>query len=198
MGDPVATNILKSNATVWYAPAGEALPDETSVAAGGDWGGNWERIGYTAAPLIWTLTDERAVIEVQEERIALDEYGTRFESMLATELSELTADYLALLMGGTVSTTSAGASQKGYEQLDIDPGFILTKYIIGFEGVRQIADGSNQPLRVFAEKSTFKINGDVEFDSKSDTYTRLPIMLRVLKGTNYALRFQRVTAAAMS
>lgn len=198
MGDPVVSNILKSNARVWYAPAGEALPDETTVAAEGDWGGNWERVGYTAAPLVWTLTDERAVVEVQEERFALDEYGTRFESTLSTELAEVTGDYLALLMGGIVSTTAAGSSQKGYEQLDIDPSFILTKYIVGFEGLRQLANGTTQPIRVFAERATFKINGDVEFDSKSDTYTRLPVMLRVLKGSTYPLRFQRVTAAATS
>lgn len=196
MGTPAATNILKSGAWVYYAAVGEAVPDETTVAAGTTWGGNWARIGYTAAPLVWTLEDERALIEVEEELIAVDEHRIKFGSMIATELAEVTADYYALLFGGTVSTTSAGSSQKGYEELDLNPTSLLTKYALGFEGVRQIADGSTQPLRVFTQKSTFRINGETEFSQKTDTYSKIPIAMRVLKGSTYPLRFQRVTAAA--
>lgn len=198
MGTPTATNIMKSGAIVYYAALGEALPDETTVAAGASWGGNWARIGYTGAPLVWTIEDERALINVEEELMALDEHRISFNSMLKTEMAEITGDHLALLLGGTVSTTAAGASQKGYEELDIDPTSLLTKYIVGFEGERIIADGSTQPLRVFAEKMTWKVAGDVTFTKKSDTYVKLPIEARILKGTNYALRFQRVTAAATS
>lgn len=198
MGTPSVTNILKTGAIVWYAPYGEAIPDETTVAGAASWGGNWARIGYTAAPLIQNHEDERMLIEVEEELWALDEHRTKAGGMLTTELSEITADYYALLFGGTVSTTVAGASQKGFEQLDINPTSLITKYALGFEGLYQIADGSTQPIRVFAEKATFKINGDTEWSQKTDTYSKIPIAMRVLKGTNYPLRFQRITAAATS
>lgn len=198
MGAVSATEIMKSGAIVYYAALGESLPDETSIAAGADWAGNWTRIGYTGDPLVWTIEDERAVIKVEEELMDLDEHRIAFNSMLATTMAQITADHLALLLGGSVSTTAAGASQKGYDELDIDPTSLLTKYIIGFEGEHQIADGSTQPLRVFAEKATWKVNGDVEFTKKGDTYAKLPVIAKILKGTNYALRFQRVTAAATS
>ena len=32
MGTPTVTNILKSNAVLWYAPYGESEPDETDVS----------------------------------------------------------------------------------------------------------------------------------------------------------------------
>ena len=196
MAAPSVTEIMKSGAIVYYAATGEALPDETTVAAGAAWGGNWTRIGYTGDPLVWTVEDERATVDVEEELVSLDEHRIAFNSMLATSMAQVTAAHLAILLGGTVSTTAAGASQKGYDELDINPTSLLTKYIIGFEGEHQIADGSTQPMRIFAEKATWRVNGDIEFTKKGDTYVKLPIEGKILKGTNYALRFQRVTAAA--
>ena len=37
MGQPTVTNILKSNATAYYAPLGEALPS-INLTAGAAWG----------------------------------------------------------------------------------------------------------------------------------------------------------------
>ena len=200
MGDPVATNILRSNALAYYAPEGEAVPDETTVAAGAAWGGNWARFGYTAAPLPLTLNEERGVVAVEEELMPIDQFGINLTPTLTTELAELTADYLALLFGGTVSTTAAGASQKGYEELGINPTGLITKYAFGFEGSYINADGDTEPVRVFAQRATFKINGDLVFSKKTDTYVRTPIMIQVLGGvaTGSPLTFQRVTAEEAS
>ena len=200
MSAPNAVNILRSNAVVWYAPEGETEPDETSVAAEAAWGGNWARIGYTAAPLTWTLNEERGLIAVEEELMPIDQFGMNLIPTFTTELAEVTADYLALLFGGTVSTTAAGASQKGYEELDIDPTGLVVKYALGFEAVRLVS-GVAQPTRVFFRRATFKINGDLVYSKKTDTYVRVPIMVQALGGVAGGaapIRFQRVTAAATS
>ena len=51
MATPVVANILKTGAVLWNVPTGETVPDETSVAVGAAWGGNWARVGYTKEPL---------------------------------------------------------------------------------------------------------------------------------------------------
>ncbi len=38
-------DILLSGAKVWYAPVGEALPDETTIAWDAAWDGNWVAAG---------------------------------------------------------------------------------------------------------------------------------------------------------
>lgn len=200
MGTPVATNIMRSNALIYYAPEGETVPDETSVDAGDAWGGNWARIGYTAAPLTLTLNEERGVIVVEEELMPIDQFGMNLTPTMTTELAELIADYLALLFGGTVSTTAAGASQKGYEELGINPTGLITKYAVGIEGSYINAASDTEPVRIFAQRATFQINGDLVWSKKTDTYVRVPIMIQVLGGVSSGspLTFQRVTAEATS
>ncbi|MEM7348983.1 MAG: hypothetical protein AAF485_32545, partial [Chloroflexota bacterium] len=126
---------------------------------------------------------------VEEVRIA---FGLTME----TSLSELTADYLKLLFGGTVTTTAQGASQKGYEELDINPGATTDKYAFGFEGKRVV--GSNVfPIRFFVSNGTFKLNGAIEFNQKTGDPSMVPIMVKALKPSSGApTKMQRITAAA--
>ena len=45
MTTPVVADLIVGPARVFYAPVGEALPDESSIGYGDAWGGNWTEVG---------------------------------------------------------------------------------------------------------------------------------------------------------
>lgn len=201
MSDPVVSNIFKSGAGMWYAPEGEALPDETSVGAGDAWGGNWARFGFTSMPLSCLYEFDESDIEVEEHLAPVDRVKIGQRATLETKLAEVIADYMALVAGGTVTTVAAGAGQAGYEELDIgeDDEIILTKYTVGFEGIRYDSSGNMLPVRVFIYRCTMRLNGAMEFSKRSDDYPGIPIQIKALADTDNSgrlLKFQRVTAPA--
>jgi len=201
---PSSANILKTGARIWFAPfvvaSVEPLPDETTVVYNASWAGNWGRISYTDEPVKLTKTDERMQVKVEEFLTELDEWRIGFMGEFTTVLSEVTADIYAMLFGGTVSTTTAGASQKGYEELNIDPSSYVDKYTFGLEGFRMVA-GVQQPVRWWIPKGTVRLNGESEYSQKTDTYVKLPVLFKALKddvNDNPPFMWQRVTAAATS
>lgn len=198
MANPVRSNIIKSGAVLWFAPEGESLPDETTIGTGDAWGGNWERVGYTNAPLTFTYEDERMAISVEEMLVDFDEWRTKESCKLETTLAELIADYMALLTGDTPSVTPAGAGQVGYESFSLGNNDRVTVYAIGFEGIRYDEDSNALPVRIFIPRGTFKMNGDIEWSRRTDTYVNLPIMVNGLGDptTGKVAVFQRVTAPA--
>jgi hypothetical protein len=199
MGDPVKANIIKSGAIVWYAPEGEALPDETSIGAGVAWGGNWARIGYTNSPLVMVYEDTRMDIMVEEMLSSLDEWRTAESARLEVTLAELIADYLGLLTDATPQTTAAGVGQVGYEELDIGGQGRVEVYAIGFEGIRYDASDNDLPVRFFLQRGTFKLNGNIEWSRKTDTYVNVPVLIKGLgqeDNDGRLIRVQRVTAPA--
>lgn len=202
MADPVKANIIKTHATMWFAPEGETLPDETSVAAGGDWGGNWAKLGYTSAPLSMTYEDTRMMVKVEEILAdAIDEWRTEESGILETELAELTADYLALMTDNTPQTTAAGVGQKGFEDMSIGGQARVGVYAFGFEGIRYDANDNALPIRFFAPRATFKVNGALEWSQKTDTYVKTPLRIKALGDPDNGgrlFRVQRVTAPATS
>lgn len=203
MGTPVVTNILKTGAWVYYAPTGESEPDETSVAYQAAWGGNWARIGYTKEPLTLTYESEEMDIEVEEVLAPVRRHRIKETAMFETMLSETTAAYLQLVGGGqgTVSTTAAGAGQKGYEEITIGNEPLLTEKAWGFEGLYVDTAGVEQPVRVFIYKGTARVNGGLEFSQKTDDYVGIPLQVNALADTsssNRLFKFQRVTASATS
>lgn len=201
MSDPVKANIIKSGAALWYAPEGEALPDETTVAAEADWGGNWQRIGYTNAPVSQTYADERMAIKVQELLGKLDEWRISEEAMMETVLAELTADYISLMTDTTPSTTVAAAGQVGYEELDIGGEGKVEVYAIGFEGIRYDDNDNKLPVRYFYPRATFKLNGATEWSKVTDSYVNVPLLITGLADPDNSgriIKMQRVTAPATS
>lgn len=199
MGTPTVTNILKSNAVLWYAPVGETLPDETSIDFNEAWGGNWARVGYTKEPLAMGIEDERAKFNVEEELTPVDERRTMFQPSFETVLAEVTGGYLSLMVGGTVATTAAGAGQKGYEELDFGEEAVITKYAWGFEGLYLDSSGNELPLRVFIINGTAKLNGNLEWSQRNDEYVGMPIRIEALANAGDSpVKFQRVTAPASS
>lgn len=205
MSDPVVENVLKTGAVLWYAPVGEAKPDETSVAFGAAWGGNWTRVGFTKAPLVMAYTSEEHDVEVEEELAPIDRKRIKENLALETVLAELTAAYLQLAAANqdSVSTTAAGASQKGYEETGLGGEVTLQKYAWGFEGEFVNDNGDSEPVRMFIHKATAVLNGNLEFSQKSTDNVGIPIQIKALADTDQSVGqklalFQRVTEEATS
>lgn len=204
MGTPTASNILKTGATLYYAPVGEALPDETTVALGAAWGGNWERVGYTEDGVTLGYSDTRHRVEVEESLIAVKEVRIAEEMVVETTLAETTAEYLVLLIGGgAVSTTAAGASQKAYEQVGLGNEGTPQEYSIGLEGTFVAADGVEHPVRWFFDRVTLSLGGEMKYSRRSADHTTLPFRAAVLAPVTAGFSgrpfiFQRVTAPASS
>lgn len=192
-------DILITPARVLYAPVGEALPNETSVAYGGDWAGNWNEIAMTAAPLAMNrdVTTFDAMIEqstlpvkrsISEERVSFE-----------TSLAEFTAANLALVMGGTASSTAAGAAQVAYEELLAGGQVTLDEYAWGFEGKYTDSAGADFPVRVFIHRATAVLSGAVTFGKGEQTV--IPIRIDSLGDLSKSvgeqlMTIQKVTAAA--
>jgi hypothetical protein len=201
MGDPVITNILKTGAIIYFAPVGETMPDETSVEAGGAWGGNWARVGYTKAPT--KAKYEFSIHESKVEEVLGPVKRKKIDEAFAVEtvLAEIEADYIALAYGGTVSETGAGAGQKAFEELTVGDEVDLPEYAWGLEGQYEDADGNTQPIRYLIPRATSRINGELEFSKKTDDYPGIPLLIESLANTtnlNELFTWQRVTANAAS
>lgn len=196
MSDPNIFQVLKSNAVLWYAPVGEAWPDETTVDAGDAWGGNWARLGATKEPLTFLYEDERADIDVEEYLSSVHRFKTSEKLTLETVLAEIDADYVALMTEGTVSATPAGGAQKAYDSLPIGNDARLTDYAFGFEGVNADSSDNLLPLRVFIYRATAKLGGELSFSKREDDYTGVPITIEALSDSATPGRlcvFEKVT-----
>lgn len=195
------TDILVSGAWLWYAPEDEARPDETTVDVGDDWGGNWEWLGLTTTPLTLNLASEEFEVDVQQLSTAILSSITSEEITLTTTLAEQTAAYLELLFGGNITTTAAGASQRGYTELAFGGRTSRTVYSVGFEVIHTIASGLRLPLRLFFHRAQLTLSGDIVYDKGG--VAGLPISITVLaddaQATDEKLGiWQKVTAEATS
>lgn len=195
------SDIMIGGARIFYAPEGEALPDETDVAYGAAWGGNWVEIGLTSTPVTWAHNFTETDINVEQRLAAVARARTSEALMLETVLAELTADNLNLAMNGTVSPTSAGASQDGFEDLDAGGEAVLTVRAWGFEGRYVEANGTKQPVRLFLYLGTATLNGNLVI--AKETPAGISFQVKGLADTSKAVgadlfKFQRVTAEKTS
>jgi len=201
MAIPVVANVIKSGARLYVAPVAEANPDETTVAYGAAWGGNWVRVGFTKALLAMAYGSEEFDIEVEEELGSIKRRRVREKLTLETVLGELTAAYLQLSASNqdTVTETPAAAAQKAYEETGLGGEPILTEKKWGFEGLFITAGGDEEPIRLFVHKGTAMMNGNLEFSQKNTDYTGIPIQIKALADTTQNAgqkfcKFQRVTS----
>ena len=199
MSDPSVANILKSGAISWIAPEGEAFP-AVSINAGAAWGGNWKRVGFTKEPTKLAYEDENHEIEVEEFLAAVGRKKIGEKAMIETVLSELAGEYAQYAMDGTLTTTAAGAGQKGYEQLLVGNDSEKTVYTIGFEGVRYNSTGVALPIRFGFYRCTLRLNGELQFSKRDDDHTGIPLQAMALANTSTGrvVWIQRVTAPATS
>jgi hypothetical protein len=171
-------HILVSGAWLWYAPEDEPLPDETSIDAGEDWGGNWEWAGFTTEPLTMNVEAETFEVDVQQLSAPIMQSITSETYTLSTTLAEQTAELIQLLDGGNIIVTPAGASQRGYTELKAGGRTVRTVHSVGFEVKRALADGTLVPLRLFFHRATFSRAGDTPY-GKGEV-AGMPIEIQVL------------------
>lgn len=195
-----ATNILIGTTRVYYAPVGEAKPAD-SLAVGTAWGGNWVLAGYTQGGVTWGATKETREIEADQTTLPIEEVTTKERHVFETVLVELTSTNLQLALDGTATTTAAGASQVGKDELAGGGTVQMDKRAWGFEGIHVDSSGSEFPVRVFIHRGTSVINGNLQF--AKDEETGISLRVNALEDTSQsagekAYFFQRVTAAATS
>ena len=191
------SDILVSGAWLWYAPEDEANPDETTVDVGDDWAGNWEWLGLTTEPLTLNMTTEEFSVDVQQLATPILSAITAEEVTLTTTLAEQTAENLQLIFGGNITTTAAGAAQRGYTELGFGGRTTRTVYKIGFEVIHTIADGTRLPLRLFFHRAQISLAGDISYNKAG--VAGLPITITVLSDDAQATHeklgvWQKVTA----
>jgi hypothetical protein len=134
-----------------------------------------------------TLPVKRAVTE---EKVAFE-----------TTLAELTATNLQLGMGGTVTTTVAGAGQVAFEEINAGGQAVLDERQWAVEGVYIDAANNQFPIRMFIHRATAVLNGELAF-GKADS-SGIPLRIDSLGDLTKAVgaqlfKFQKVTAAATS
>lgn len=200
MPNPTVANILTGPVVVWYAPEGEAFPDENSIDLGDAWGGNWARLGATNddTPLSCLYDFEEFDRKIMEALTAVKRAKSGEDLTLETTLAEITSDYMHLAMEGTVTETAAGAAQVGKDELDVGGDQDLTVRAWGFEGTYTDGSGNSFPVRVFIYRGTGKINGALEF--AKDQSPGVPLQVKALADISQSVgeqlfKFQRVTAA---
>lgn len=183
-----AADILMSKAQIYYAPVGEALPDETSVAYGGSWGGNWTSAGFTSAPVQMEWVEGRVGADIQQALGEIKDWRVDERATLRTMLPELTGAALALLMHGTNADTAAGAGQKGWSRVQAGGQFIVAQKAVGLEGYRPDSAGTLQPIRLFFYKASFMLDRGVSW-SKRDVMG-LPVMIKTYPDETKAVGVQ--------
>lgn len=178
-------DIVVGYAKIWYAPTGEADPDETSVAYGADWGGNWTYLGDTLEPLTMATEVERLDIEIQQSTAPVKQNKIKEIFRLNTTMAEHTGTLLNLLFGGTLTATAAGASQKGFDSLVFGGETDIDIYKWGFESLYKDASNNQHPIRYFFHKGSIALNGDVPFDKGAPT--GIPIQITILTDTTQSI-----------
>lgn len=192
-------DILIGPASIWYAPVGEALPDETSIAYGGDWGGNWAQIAMTLEPVSINRDISTVDVMIEQSTLPVKRAVTEEKVAFETVLAEFTAAHLALGMEGTTTTTAAGVGQVGYEEVEGGGQPTPTEYAWGIEGKYVNAAGVAFPVRIFIYRGTVVFNGELQFakGEASGIPMRIDALADLTKVVGKQLwKIQKVTAAA--
>lgn len=192
-------DILISPASLYHAPVGEAFPDETSIAYGDAWGGNWVNVGYTLQPLSVGYNQERFDLEVEQVSSPVKSTITKEEITFETVLAEFTGANMQLIFGGALTTTAAGAGQRGFQELKAGGRVDIDEYTWGFEGLYKDAANAQFPVRVFIYRGSATLNGQLTFAKGAGV--GIPIQIKALADTSKAVGQQimvihKVTAAA--
>ena len=181
-------NILIGYAKIWYAPVGEAFPDETGVAYGVAWGGNWAYLGDTTEPL--TLAVDRTVFDVniQQSNVPVKQSITQQTINLQTTLAEHTITALQLVFLGTPSSAASSTNQRAYSQLTFGGETAPALYAWGFEALYKTAANVSLPVRYLFYKGSLTLNGNIPFDKGA--VAGIPVQITVLADTTKAIGAQ--------
>lgn len=174
-----AQDVLLSAANILYAPLATALPDETTVLWNDfdAWTG-WEHLGYTASPTTVNYTYQVFSLGVEQSTSPILQRKTDEQATIDMALSQFSAENLALILDGTVTTTAPGASQKGFDKIVTGGSPNLLEYMLALEGYRPSANGVAQPVRIFFYRATIRQNGAITFNKVGGT--NLPVQATAL------------------
>ena len=175
------TDILVTPATIYYAPVGEALPDESSIDYGEAWGGNWVNLGFTLEPVALSYETETFELEVEQITLPVRRVRTKETVMIETSLAEMTGANLALVVDGTVTTTAAGVGQVGFDEILAGGSVDLSEYAWGFEGFRVTSANVRLPVRMFLYRGNAVLNGQLTFAKGAGV--GIPIQIKALPDT---------------
>lgn len=175
-----AADVLITAANILYAPLGTALPDETTVPWNDfdAWPSGWEHVGYTLAATRTTYNYEVFELNVEQSTAPILQRKQNERATTDVSLAQFNGDNLALLLDGTVTTTAAGSSQKGYTKVVTGGATNLNEYMFALEGYRPDANGNEQPVRIFFYRAAIRVNGSIEFAKAAGT--ALPAQITAL------------------
>lgn len=195
------TDILITPAKIFKAPVGEALPDESDIAYDEAWGGNWASVGYTLQPL--SMKYDRTLFELMVEQVngPVKRRVTAEALAFETTLAEATPANIQLGIGGSVTTTAAGAGQVAFQQLDAGGAVTLDEAAWGFEGFYENATLVKFPVRIFVFRANAILNGALTFAKAAAA--GVPLQIKPMNDTakdvgKQLIAIQRVTAPATS
>ena len=170
-------DILISPATIWYAPVGEANPDDTTVIYGAAWGGNWVSLGYTLEPVSLSYETDTFKLMVQQLPTPVKGVRTSEDAAIETVLAEFTSTNLDIALQGSTTTTAAGAAQRALTSTAFGGQTALDEYAWGFEGLYKTAANLEFPVRFLFYKGSAVLNGALEFAKDSGVGIPLRIEL---------------------
>lgn len=193
------SDIIIGSAVLYRAAVGTALPDPNTVGYGADWGGDWTKFGLTNAPITANHEKETYDVMVEQSTLPVKRAVTDENFRIETALVEITASNLQSFMGGTVTTTPAGASQVGMEELVTGGEVQLQESTWAIEGLYQNDAGEQFPVRIQIYRATAVINGDLEFSKAKEV--GIPLQINALADLSKSvgqqlILFQKITAAA--
>ena len=159
-------NILIGPGKVYRATPVEDLPDESSVAYGAAWGGNWTEMGLLMTGSGVQMRHGSTMYDVKADGILLPlkRVPTSREIAFAFTLLEYTPANLQLVFpDSTLTETAAAAGQKAFADLKIGSGQDNPPYTVGIEAFRQDSDGNKQPVRWRVYESSIEQDGETPF-----------------------------------
>ncbi len=174
-------NILIGPGKVYRATPVEDLPDESSVAYGAAWGGNWTEMGLLMTGSGVQMRHGSTMYDVKADGILLPlkRVPTSREIAFAFTLLEYTPENLQLVFpDSTLTETAAAAGQKAFADLKIGSGQDNPPYTVGIEAFRQDADGNKQPVRWRVYESSIEQDGETPF--QQGAASMLPIVCHAL------------------
>lgn len=158
-------DLLMSGARVLYANTGTSLPSETSVAFGASWS-SFTELGILGDELRVNYRPTFTGISPQNALGNVKAYRTNEMLTLESTLEDFTGPNLALLTGGTNTTTGAGVSQKPFYSVAFGGQPVVTTKLWGFEGFRADVNGTLQPVRFFIFAGSIRANGPMRFNKE--------------------------------
>lgn len=156
-------NIIASAAKVWVAPVGTAYPDETTVAAGANWV-SWTNLGYTLEPVSLEMSQETFDLFVQQLSAPVRTQRTSVTPTITTTLAEVVGANLQYALDAALTTTAAGAGQKGFDEVKVSgENTDVSLWAVGIEGVRIHNTNAKLPVRMFFPRASIVMSGAMAF-----------------------------------